>query len=129
MSYVDAIIDKEKDRIFVVERNKEGKRVYQEFPAEYLFYYSDPKGKHQSIYRTPVSRFSTKSNKEFRKELKMQNNKKTWESDCNPVFRCLAENYMGISSPKLHTCFLDIESDWGHGEADENLTVLIRKKE
>lgn len=112
MSYIDAILDKDKDRIFVVERNKEGKRVFQEYNAEYLFYYSDPKGKHQSIYRTPVSRFSTKSNKEFRKELKMHNGKKTWESDCNPVFRCLAENYMGLPSPKLHTCFLDIESDF-----------------
>lgn len=128
MSYVDSYIDRDKDRIFVVERDKEGKRRYQEFPAEYVFYYSDPKGKHQSVYRTPVSKFSSNSHKEFRKELKIQNNKKTWESDTNPVFRCLAENYTGISSPKLHTAFLDIESDWSHGEADENMTVLIRRK-
>jgi len=112
MSYIDAILDRDKDKIYVVERDKKGKRIYQEYSPEYIFYYNDPKGKHQTVYRTPVNRFSTKSNKEFRKELKMHNGKKTWESDCNPVFRCLAENYMGIPSPKLHTCFLDIESDF-----------------
>ena len=112
MSYVDGYLDREKDRIFIVERTKEGKRIFQEYPAEYIFYYDDAKGKHQSIYRTPVSRFSTKSSKEFRKELKMQSNKKTWEADCNPIFRCLEENYMGVMSPKLHTAFIDIESDF-----------------
>lgn len=123
MSYVDSYLDKEKDRIFVVERNKEGKRVYTEYPAEYVFYYSDPKGKYQSIYRTPVTKFSTRSHKEFRKELKMQSGRKTWEADCNPIFRCLETNYMGVSSPKLHTCFFDIESDFdidqgGYAPAD-----------
>ena len=112
MSYVDGFIDKEKDRIYIVERNKEGKRVYQEYPAEYQFYYDDQKGKHQTIYRTPVSRFTTKSHKEFRKELKMHGDKKTWEADCNPIFRCLETNYMGLVSPKLHTAFFDIESDF-----------------
>ncbi len=128
MSYVDGIIDREKDRIHVVERDKNGNRVYKEYPAEYVLYFDDPKGKHQTIYRTPVTKFTTNSNKEFRKELAMQKGKKLWESDCNPIFRCLETNYMGADSPKLHTAFWDIETDFCHGEADENLVVLIRKK-
>lgn len=121
MSYVDSFLDKEKDRIHIVERDKNGNRIYKEYPAEFVFYYDDPRGKFQTIYRTPVSKFTTHSSKEFRKELKMQNSKKTWEADCNPVFRCLETNYMGIPSPKLHTCFLDIESDWSDGSDGETI--------
>ena len=128
MGYIDAIKDNAKDKIYVVERNKDGVRVYNEYPADYSFYYDDKKGKYQTIYRTPVSKFSTNSSKEFRKELKIHSNKKIWEGDCNVIFRCLAANYIGQESPKLHTCFLDIETDWSHGEAAEDLVVLIRKK-
>ena len=67
MSYVDALYDRAHDRIHVVER-KDGQRVYREYPANYVFYYDDPRGKFRSIYGTPVARFSSKNNKEFRKE-------------------------------------------------------------
>lgn len=111
MAYVDALFDRKKDRIFVVERNN-GVREYKEYPANYVFYYDDPKGKHRTIYDTPVSRFSTKLNKEFQKEVRIHDTKHLWESDINPVFRCLSENYLGIPSPKLQTCFFDIETDF-----------------
>ena len=111
MSYVDALFDREHDRIHVVER-REGIRQYQEYPANYIFYYDDPRGKFQSIYGTPVSRFSTRSNKEFRKELRIQNGKRFYESDINPVFRCLEENYKGHDAPRLHAAFFDIEVDF-----------------
>ena len=92
MSFVDALFDREHDRIHVVERIN-GERVYREYPANYVFYYEDPRGKFSSIYGTPVSRFSSRNNKEFRKELRIQSGKKLFESDINPVFRCLEENY------------------------------------
>jgi DNA polymerase elongation subunit (family B) len=111
MSYVDALFDRDKDRIHVVER-VDGKRDYREFPASYVFYYDDPRGKFRTIYGTPVSRFATRNSKEYHKELKIQNNKRIWESDINPVFRCLEENYLGARSPKLQTCFFDIEVDF-----------------
>ena len=112
MSYVDALLDREKDRIHIVERDASGKRVYRDFPAEYVFYYDDPKGKYSTIYRTQVSKFTSKSNKEFRKEMRIHSNKRIWEGDTNPIFRCLETNYMGVKSPKLHTAFLDIEADF-----------------
>lgn len=111
MSYVDALFDRSKDRIHVVERNN-GQREYKEYPANYVFYYDDPKGKFNTIYGTPVSRFSTKLGKEFHKELRIQSSNQLWESDINPVFRCLADNYMGTTSPKLQTAFFDIEVDF-----------------
>ena len=111
MSYVDALFDRDHDRIHVVER-RNGERHYQEYPASYVFYYDDPRGKFQSIYGTPVARFSTRSNKEFRKELRVQSGKQCYESDINPVFRCLEENYKGKDAPKLHAAFFDIEVDF-----------------
>ncbi len=111
MSYIDALYDRQRDRIHVVERVK-GERVYTEYPANYIFYYDDPKGKHRTIYGTPVSRFATHNSKEFHKELKIQGSKKLWESDFKPVFRCLEENYLGADTPKLQTAFFDIEVDF-----------------
>jgi DNA polymerase elongation subunit (family B) len=112
MSFIDAMHDKEHDRILVVERDTEGKRVYNEFPAEYVFYHESPKGNYTSMYGTPVSRFSCRTMKEFRKELKMHEGQKLYESDINPVFRCLENNYKGKDAPKLHTAFFDIEVDF-----------------
>jgi DNA polymerase elongation subunit (family B) len=108
MSYVDGLIDREHDRIHVVER-KNGQRIYQEYPVHYILYYDDPRGKFRSIYGNPVTRFATKNNKEFRKEVRIHSNKTCYESDINPVFRCLEENYKGADAPKLHTAFFDIE--------------------
>ena len=111
MSYIDALFDREHDRIHVVER-RDGQRKYQEYPANYVFYYEDPRGKFQSIYGTPVSRFSSRNNKEFRKELRIQSGKQLYESDINPIFRCLEENYKGVDAPRLNVAFFDIEVDF-----------------
>ena len=111
MSYVDALFDREHDRVHIVER-RNGERVYQEYPATYIFYYDDPKGKFRSIYGQPVSRFATRNSKEFRKEQRIHSGKQLYESDINPVFRCLEENYKGQDAPRLHTAFFDIEVDF-----------------
>jgi DNA polymerase elongation subunit (family B) len=111
LSYIDALFDREHDRIHVVER-RDGQRQYRDYPANYVFYYDDPRGKFQSIFNTPVSRFSTRNNKEFRKEIRIQSGKQLYESDINPIFRCLEENYKGQDGPRLHTAFFDIEVDF-----------------
>ena len=112
MSYVDAIHSRDNDRIFVVERDKNGKRQYVEHPANYVFYYSDNKGKFRGIDGQPVSRFSTKKRSEFEREKRIHGKKKLYESDINVIFRCLSENYLNVDPPKLHTCFFDIEVDF-----------------
>jgi DNA polymerase elongation subunit (family B) len=111
LSYIDALFDREHDRIHVVER-RDGERRYQEYPTNYVFYYDDPRGKFTSIYGNPVSRFSTRNNKEFRKEIRIQSGKPLYESDINPIFRCLEENYKGQDAPRLNVAFFDIEVDF-----------------
>lgn len=111
MPYVDALFDRDADKISIVER-RDGKRIYQEYPVKYTFYYEDPKGKHRSVYGDPVSRLVCKNTKEFRKELSINKNKKLFESDINPIFQCLSENYLNQEAPKLHVAFFDIETDF-----------------
>jgi DNA polymerase elongation subunit (family B) len=112
MSYIDAILDNKADRIFVVERSPEGKRVFKEYPTNYTFYYSDPKGKFRSIFGDSVSRFSSRKKAEFEKEKRIHRGKQLFESDINTVFRCLSDNYLNVEPPKLHTAFFDIEVDF-----------------
>ena len=109
--YVDAFFDRQRDRIHIVERIN-GQRQYQEFPAKYVFYYDDPKGKFKSIFGNSVSRIQCRSGKDFKREKALHYGTKTYESDINPVFRCLEENYLGQDAPNLQVAFFDIEVDF-----------------
>ena len=112
MSYVDAIWDRDTDLVKVVERDPKKGRIYQDYPARYLFYYQDSRGKYRSIYGEPLSKVSAKSWKEYQKEIRIHSNSRLYESDIKPVFRCLEENYLGKDSPKLNVAFFDIEVDF-----------------
>lgn len=112
MSFIDAIHNKDTETILVVERDTTGARKFTEYPANYVMYFADHKGKHRSLYGDPVSRFSTHSRGEFEREKRIHSGKKVFESDINVIARCLSENYRHIDAPKLHTCFLDIETDF-----------------
>ena len=111
MSYVDALFDRDQDIIKVVER-KDGKRQYHEYPVKYTFYYKDPRGKYKSVYGDPLSRIVSKNTKDFRKEVAINRDKELFESDINPIFQCLSENYLNQDAPKLNIAFFDIETDF-----------------
>ena len=111
MSYVDVLHNKDKDVLQVVER-VDGERVYTDYPARYVFYYADVKGKYNTIFNTPCSRIVTRTWKEFQKERKVNSDKKLFEADINPIFRCLEDNYLGKEAPVLNVVFFDIEVDF-----------------
>jgi DNA polymerase elongation subunit (family B) len=112
MSFVDAYYDRDDDIIRVVERDDKGQRHFKDYPARHIFYYNDPKGKFESIKGEPLSRVSCKNVKEFRKELAIHSNKRLYESDINPIYRCLEDHYLNQDSPKLNVAFFDIEVDF-----------------
>ena len=112
MSYVDAVWDREKDIVNVVERDPKKGRIFQTYPARYLFYYPDARGKFKSIFGESLTKVTAKNHKEFIKEQKIHSSHKLYESDINPVFRCLEENYLGKDAPKLNVAFWDIEVDF-----------------
>jgi hypothetical protein len=85
MSYVDALFERDKDKIIVVERDKNGVRQYRDYPANYIFYYPDHKGKYRGTDGKSVSRFSTRKRSEFEKEKRIHGSKNLYESDINVV--------------------------------------------
>jgi DNA polymerase elongation subunit (family B) len=111
MSYVDAFFDRDSDIIRAVER-KDGKRHYHEYNAKYTFYYKDERGKYKSVFGDPLTRIVCKNTKDFRKEVAINRDKQLFESDINPIFQCLSENYLNQDAPKLNIAFFDIETDF-----------------
>ena len=112
MNYVDARWDRDKDIVQVVERDPKKGRIFTDYPARYQFYYPDQKGKFKSIFGENLTKVSAKSFKEFTKEQRIHSGHKLYESDINPIFRCLEENYLGRDAPKLNVAFFDIEVDF-----------------
>jgi DNA polymerase elongation subunit (family B) len=112
MSYVDAIWNRDTDTVHVVERDKKKGRIYTDYPARYIFYYPDVKGKYKSIYGESLSKVTCKNFKEFIKEQKIHSGHRLYESDINAIFRILEENYLGKEPPKLNVAFFDIEVDF-----------------
>jgi hypothetical protein len=112
MSYVDAIIDKDKNTIFVAERSQDGQRILTEHPTKYVVYWPSDRGKWSSIHGVKLDRFQTTKSKEFQRELGVIPKPKQHESDINPIFRCLYDNYRDAPSPNLHVGLFDIETDF-----------------
>lgn len=128
MSYVDAFYNRDADIVNVVERNEKQARIFQTYPAKHLFYYSDNNGKYTSIFGNKLSKVVCKSWKDFQREQKIHAGHKLFESDINPIFRCLEDNYLGKEEPKLNTAFWDIEVDMQAYAVSSQTMVRIRKK-
>ena len=108
MSYVDAIYVKDKDIIKVVERVN-GQRKERHYPAHYVFYYPDNKGQYTGIDGQRLAKVAVASRKAFEKERKVYGHKKLYESDIQPLNRCLEANYLNSDAPDLNKAFFDIE--------------------
>ena len=64
------------------------------------------------MYGDPLTRIVCKNTKDFRKEVAINKSKNLFESDINPIFQCLSENYLNQDAPKLNIAFFDIETDF-----------------
>lgn len=110
MTYVDAL--KVKDTIHVVERDVNGQRKIQKFPANYTLYMKQANGNHTSIYGDTLKEYKFTSYQAHNNEVKQARPGILFEHDINPVFRFLEENYSGAEVPNLHVAFFDIEVDF-----------------
>lgn len=115
MCYVDAIYDRQRDKIKLAERI-DGRRVLREEPVEHVFYYEHPAGTHRTIFGHNCKKFSTfKAKLAGRKRAELAASRRPptiFESDIRPEFRHLAKHYMGKDAPVLHLAFFDIEVDF-----------------
>lgn len=110
--YVDALLEREKNTILIVERDTAGRRQFREYATKYVIYWPSQRGKTPSIYGKLCEKFQTTKAKEFQKELNILSKNDLHEADINPIFRCLYDNYKNAPSPNLHVAFFDIEVDF-----------------
>ena len=61
-----------------------GKDITQEYPVKYTFYYDDPEVNTKAFMVIHITRIVSKSTKDFRKELAINNKRKLFESDIYP---------------------------------------------
>jgi len=93
---------------------------------------NDPRGSHKSIYGDVVKKVQPRSFAEKTKLVKtLSHNVKRWESDIDPIFRCLEHNYLHAEAPALNIAFFDIETSfdkktgWSQaGDADNYITSI-----
>jgi len=109
--YVDAVWNKDKHSIDVVERVN-GERRFVSYPSRHVVMFPSIKGKYTSIYGEPLDKFETNRWEEFQKELRMIAPEKRYESDINPIFRCFYDHYRNTASPQLHIAYFDLEVDF-----------------
>jgi DNA polymerase elongation subunit (family B) len=110
LSYVDAYHCTKTEKIHVVERTNGGERVFRVYPAEYIAYYPDQKGKYTSIFGDQLEKIQCNTRTDFKRELGRIGNNRIFERDIKPISRCLETNYKGIDAPTLFTAFFDIET-------------------
>ena len=127
MTYVDAFWNKERNVIDVVERVN-GRRQFKTWPTRFVVGWPSIRGKAMSIYDTPLDTFETSRWEEFQRELRQIAKDQQFESDRNPVFRCLYDHYQHTPTPKLHVATFDIEVAWEAFKFPEDHQVKIRKK-
>src|ERR1044072_2864783 len=108
--YVDALLNRKTDTIHLVERVN-GQRILRTIPAGYVFYYEDASGSHRSIFGHRCARYSTNRYQQFRIALEeKRQRRRIFESDVSPLYRALADQYLGAEAPRLHIGFFDIEA-------------------
>ena len=64
--YIDAFYEREKNQILVVERDKNHKRRFTEYPTKYVAYWTGGRGKVPNIYGQMCDKFSSTKIKEFK---------------------------------------------------------------
>jgi DNA polymerase elongation subunit (family B) len=131
--YIDALFKRsgEEETIKIVERIN-GARVYKEYQPDFHFFVNDPRGTHRTIFGDSVKKVTPRSFGEKQKLVKtLSSNVKSWESDVDPIFRCLEYNYHSGEAPKLNVAFFDIETSfdkergWSDpGDADNYITAI-----
>ena len=107
--YIDAFYEREKNQILVVERDKTGKRVFREYLTKYCAYWPAKRSKATNIFGEACDKVQSNKLKEFTREINVLPKDKLHETDINPIFRCLYENYKELPPPPLHVGFFDIE--------------------
>lgn len=109
MTFIASVHDRFKDRIQVWEKNN-GKRSFKEYPGNHYFYVPAALGDFTSVTGETLKKVQFSSRGDF--ESAIHSYPKRFESDLNPLERCMMDVYAGKAPPKLVFGFVDIEVDY-----------------
>jgi len=111
MTYIDAHWDRNTDVVLVTERIN-GRRIVRELPPIYQFYYEDENGSHKATTGARVREVTSRRYRDFKRDLRSMQGRKTFEADHNVLFKTLKQNFPTPNPANLHVAFFDIEVDF-----------------
>ena len=117
------------DKIYVIEKDKNNKRVIKEDNLDFIFYALDDYGKHKTIFGENCTKYEYNTRAEFFSAMKLHPKEKIYENDMNHTFRYLSKNYDFDSTPNLNVAIYDIEvefrDDTRYSDADKAENSII----
>ena len=113
MTYISSVLTNDRKHVKVWSRTKKG-RVLKKYDAPYYFYIPHAEGTYTDVYGIPLKRLDYNAANDFfdAKKAFETKNVKLYESDIQPHYKVLSENFYGKDIGKLHVTFFDIEVDY-----------------
>jgi DNA polymerase elongation subunit (family B) len=108
-NYIAAVRDYDNDRIVVWERTSVG-RVEQSYPCPWYFYVPSENGTYRSIFDEPLEKLVFDSEDEFKQHERQE--RRRYESDIQPLYKVLMNEYYGIVTPTVNFALFDIEVNY-----------------
>lgn len=108
-SYVGAAHDYESDSVLVWERADSSERILKRMKAPRYFYAPAEDGEYTSMFGEKLEKIVASDLDDWNMLLKQYRNKH--ESDIQPLFKILMNEYYKVPPPILNFAFVDIETD------------------
>jgi DNA polymerase elongation subunit (family B) len=110
-SYIGIANDYRSDQLMVWERPVAGgPRTLRYVKPPRYFYVPDEDGQYTSIFRQKLSRLDFDSKDEF--DYAKRRYSQRYESDIQPLYKCLMNEYYGVPTPQINFALFDIEVDY-----------------
>jgi len=110
-NYVGAYFDAETDTVLIWERVSAEERVLRRVKAPRYFYVPDEDGKYESIFGQRLTKLEFDNIDDWNQALRQFPPSIRHESDIQPLFKVLMNEYHGRPAPILNFAFIDIETD------------------
>jgi len=114
MAYISSMLSVNQKKVYVWERDGNGRRVKKDYDAPYYFFVPDETGEHKDIDGNGLTKLEFTDPKEFRAVRNGFKRKSipTFESDIRPESKILSEHYSNKKINPLNITFYDIEVDY-----------------
>lgn len=110
-NYVGAVHSWDDDAVLIWERDTPEARTLRRVPAPRYFYVPNEDGEYTSIYGDKLEKIVCDGKDEFDAMVKSYPPRDRHESDIQPVFKVLMNEYYQRPLPVLNFAFIDIETD------------------